>query len=437
MTRERILIVDDRPSIHDDFHKILAPPARAAASGLDALEAELFGAPAPSPLHPPARVFALDDASQGEEAIDLAKHALEGGDPYGVVFLDVRMPPGMDGVVTASHLFELDPDVQIVLCTAYSDYTWEDTVKLLEDHADNFLILKKPFDPTEARLFAHVLMDKQRLARSARDRRHALAEAVRIKTQRHREANQALAHEIRERERIEREILDARRQEATGQLAAGIAHEINTPIQFVGDHLAFLGEGLDELRTHMGFAEALLRAHGALDPRLAATLDDSDLAYLAEEIPDAVRRAEAGLEDIAGLVRALKELAHPGGETASLARAVAVVHALCRGRMAEHYEVTVDSTEPGPATYAACPQSTANAMIAGAFDCVARSRPSERGPLEITVSSDARACRAEFCAHEQPAWDRERVDSLRRRVERGGGDLRCEGRTLTLALPRG
>lgn len=435
MSRERILIVDDRPSIHDDFHKILAPSGHERAPDLDALEAELFGTPTSAPPAP-ARGFTLDDAMQGAEAIELARGAIERGDPYGVVFLDVRMPPGIDGVVTAGHLFELDPDVQIVLCTAYSDYSWQETVDALERHADNFLVLKKPFDPIEARMFARVLMDKRRLARAATERRRALAEAVRVKTQRHRRAKEALAREIVERERIEHELVDARRQEATGQLAAGIAHEINTPVQFIGDHLAFLGDGLGELRAHLAFAEELLKAQGAVTPPLAAALERADLEYLTEGIPEAVQRGDEGLAAIARLVRALKELAHPGAEDASLARAVELVHTLCRGQLAERFDVSLRATEPGP-PYADCPQSAVNAMVAGAFDCVARSGDDRAGgAVEITVASDDDTCRADFCVPRAPDWDAARLTSLRRRVERGGGQLGCDGHTLTLRLPR-
>src|SRR5208283_2219034 len=68
--------------------------------------------------------FEVDSAWQGEEGALLAQKALEAGLPYALAFVDVRMPPGWDGVETSRKLWELDPNLQIVLCTAYSDYSW-------------------------------------------------------------------------------------------------------------------------------------------------------------------------------------------------------------------------------------------------------------------------------------------------------------------------
>ena len=160
----RLLVIDDNPSIHDDFTKILCPPRSAAA--LEAEEAALF-----DEAHPAAGTprFEIDCALQGEEGVECARQAVSAGRPYALAFVDVRMPPGQDGVETVAQLWQDCPELQVVLCTAYSDYSWEDMTRRL-GHSDNLVILKKPFDNIEVLQLAHALTRKWTLARQSRAR---------------------------------------------------------------------------------------------------------------------------------------------------------------------------------------------------------------------------------------------------------------------------
>ena len=122
----RVLVIDDNPSIHADVRKILCPKISQTAVALDALEAELLGdATTFAPGHA-APAFAVDSALQGRDGLALAQAALAAGRPYAMAFVDVRMPPGWDGVETTLELWKVAPDLQIVICTAYSDYSWDD-----------------------------------------------------------------------------------------------------------------------------------------------------------------------------------------------------------------------------------------------------------------------------------------------------------------------
>ncbi|MFJ2320357.1 putative bifunctional diguanylate cyclase/phosphodiesterase [Pseudomonas sp. NPDC087817] len=159
-TNRRILIIDDTPAIHDDFRKILAPQAQDEVD-LNQLEQTLFG----SPLSPHL-TFQLDSAYQGQEALALVQRALAAGSPYALAFIDMRMPPGWDGLETIEQLWRADPDLQIALCTAYSDYSWEAMAERLE-FGDQLLILKKPFDSLEIRQMANALTWKWQLAQDA------------------------------------------------------------------------------------------------------------------------------------------------------------------------------------------------------------------------------------------------------------------------------
>jgi len=153
----RILIVDDTASIHQDFRKILCADANGEPS-LENLEEALFG------TAPKVRqAFKLDSAYQGEEALELVNRALAANAPYALAFIDMRMPPGWDGLQTIEQLWNVDPNLQIALCTAYSDYSFE-AIEARLKYNDQLLILKRPFDHLEIRQMASALTWKWQLA---------------------------------------------------------------------------------------------------------------------------------------------------------------------------------------------------------------------------------------------------------------------------------
>ncbi|UXV20874.1 EAL domain-containing protein [Pseudomonas fluorescens] len=156
----RILIVDDTTSIHADFRKILCADANGGQT-LDSIEETLFGS-APAVR----QTFVLDSAYQGQEALALVNKALADNAPYALVFIDMRMPPGWDGLETIEQLWNVDPNLQIALCTAYSDYSFE-AIEARLKYDDQLLILKKPFDDLEIRQMASALTWKWQLAQDA------------------------------------------------------------------------------------------------------------------------------------------------------------------------------------------------------------------------------------------------------------------------------
>jgi CheY-like chemotaxis protein len=148
----RILVIDDSEAIHKDFRRILCPEQTQGSGELDLLEDVLFGsAPAPSPKAEPE--FEVDSAFQGKEGLAKVEQALASGRPYSLIFLDYRMPPGWNGVETLRHLRKVAPSLPVVLCSAYSDYSWEEIVRefgqspLLQE-------MRKPFYSQEVRQMA-------------------------------------------------------------------------------------------------------------------------------------------------------------------------------------------------------------------------------------------------------------------------------------------
>jgi PAS domain S-box-containing protein len=173
----RVLLVDDLATIHEDFRKILK--ASSAGSNLDQAAMKLFGEPA-GPTSS-SLGFELDSAYQGAEGLEQVSAALEASRPYAMAFVDMRMPPGWDGVETAERLWEADPRLQIVFCTAYSDTAWPEVLTRL-DVRDRLLILKKPFDPIEVYQFAHALTTKWQRTEEAAFKMTTLEEAVEART---------------------------------------------------------------------------------------------------------------------------------------------------------------------------------------------------------------------------------------------------------------
>ncbi len=187
----RILIVDDNASIHLDFRKVLGAQAEhSAQAALDVLEANLFGETVIAAARPN---FEIDSAHQGQEGVAMVRQALAEGRPYTMAFVDMRMPPGWDGLKTIEHLWATDPDVQVVICSAHTDYDWTEVVDRL-GHSDKLLVLRKPAEPIEVLQCATALSRKWENDRLVRDQMLRLEEVITTRTRGLEAANQQLRH---------------------------------------------------------------------------------------------------------------------------------------------------------------------------------------------------------------------------------------------------
>jgi PAS domain S-box-containing protein len=195
----RILVVDDNPSIHEDFRKILCPERSQKAAAVQKMVNDFFGEGG-DPVAP--ALFEMDSAFQGKEALAKVEAAEKEGRPYSLAFMDVRMPPGWDGIETIKYIWKEHPALQVVICTAYSDYSWDKIMESL-GKTDNLLILKKPFDNVEVLQMAHTLTEKWLVTRKATARMADLNEAVSKRTAELLKANQQLESEIRRRTIVE------------------------------------------------------------------------------------------------------------------------------------------------------------------------------------------------------------------------------------------
>jgi two-component system NtrC family sensor kinase len=281
LQNRRILLIDDMPSIHEDFRKILA--ARPPVHELDGFEAALFG----QAQTPSGEGFELDSAYQGRDGVAQVEAALQAGRPYAMAFVDMRMPPGWDGVETVERLWRIDPQVQVVICTAYSDHAWEDVLARL-DVQDRLLILKKPFDVIEVSQLARTLTTKWTLVRQAALQMKTLEEAV----QDLKASEAALRQSNKELEAF----------------SYSVAHDLRSPLNSIDgfSHLlqkSVSGDTAERSRHYLSRIRAGVRQMGELTDgllslaqvsRTSLKVETVDLAAMAEQVLNTCRERDAG-----------------------------------------------------------------------------------------------------------------------------------------------
>ena len=147
----RILVVDDNQAVHEDYRKVLE--SQQGDGLLNEMESLLFGDDSPPQPTAPNFNFQIDSAFQGAEGLELVRKSLIDNSPYSVAFIDMRMPPGWNGIKTAKEIWKIDANLPVVICTAYTDHTWEEIISELA-RIELLLILKKPFDNIELKQMA-------------------------------------------------------------------------------------------------------------------------------------------------------------------------------------------------------------------------------------------------------------------------------------------
>lgn len=222
--RSRILLVDDNEAIHEDIEAILSSHQTDSNDELQELEGALFGNSVSASTDVIKEIeYQIDHAYQGKEAISKVKEAAENGNPYSVVFMDVRMPPGMDGIEAIQHIWKDYPYVEMVICTAYSDYSWNEIVQNLGS-SDKLLFMKKPFDATAIKQTALTLTTKWDLQQQAIEYTDKLEREVEERTS---ELNKLVKDFKKMKEKAEKA------SSAKSAFLANMSHEIRTPMNGV------------------------------------------------------------------------------------------------------------------------------------------------------------------------------------------------------------
>ena len=284
----RILVIDDNRAIHEDFHKILQ--ANLEEDRYDQARAALFGGSQPSGGQ---EQFELDCADQGKQALAMVQSALKEGRPYAVAFVDMRMPPGWDGLETVENIWKADPQLEVVICTAYSDQPWAE-IKHRIGRNDKLLILQKPFNSIEVLQLATALSRKWNLAHEVERQLRELNRRVDERTGELQRAND-------EQKQLQRQFQQAQKMEAIGRLAGGVAHDFNNLLTVITGCSSILMEQVrsdDPMRV-------LIDEIGKAGER-AATLTRQLLAFSRQQVlkPQRVDLNES-LKAIASMLKRL------------------------------------------------------------------------------------------------------------------------------------
>lgn len=247
----RVLVIDDAQATHDAFRMTLDPPQKEEVE--EPVGTDILGQPLVRSKSRYSYKFNIDSAYQGIQGCQMVHAAVEEGDPYTVAYVDMRMPPGWDGLETAEYLWEIDPELHIVICSTYTDYTWERIIQKLGIN-DKLLLLKKPLEAAEVCQLAVALSQKRALAKQAGIKLAEIQELAEVRADALRELSDRAVSMRREKEELFHAV------NAMEQVLGVIGHELRTPLTAVrlsADYLNTQQHLLDE--TLSPFADTIQR----------------------------------------------------------------------------------------------------------------------------------------------------------------------------------
>ena len=260
--------------------------------------------------------FEVDSAYQGEEAFEKVKQALTENRPYSMAFVDDHPLPGWDGVETLTRLWQLDPNLQAAISTAQSDYSWVDIIALL-GNPDRLLILKKPLEYIEVLQAANALVSKWNWRLQAEVKMEELESRVSDRTQKISQQKDQLQRQLEEIKETRIHLIQTEKLASIGQLAAGIAHEINNPVGFVSSNLDTLQHYISDIKAVVTSYRHLVMCYTSKADSMQSAIRDiedkeraMDLDFIIGDVDSLVSDSIEGTQRVRKIVSDLSEFSH-------------------------------------------------------------------------------------------------------------------------------
>ena len=302
---QRILVIDDDPGVRDAFKEILTS---SATSGIAERGAALFGEETPSLPACSLQSYELTLAENGMQGVEAIESALAQQHPFAVAFIDMNMP-GIDGAETSRRIWAIDPQIKIVIVTAFSEYRPCDIINIAQ--RDDIFYLRKPFNSEEIKQFANALSNSWNTERE----REILAARLETVNAELADMNQNLQQKVEEQTAM---LVQSEKMSSLGVLAAGVAHEINNPISFVHGNL-------DTIRKYSASIKKLLQKYSSLEesvlqgknPELQSALSEirdfrarHKIDFILEDILSLADESLEGTRRVGDIVKELRGYSH-------------------------------------------------------------------------------------------------------------------------------
>jgi two-component system NtrC family sensor kinase len=297
----RILVVDDDPGVRESYREILSPFPREDVLGEGA---SLFDEPNRGTESVPRKQYDVVLTDRGEEGVKAVEKAMEQANPFAAAFVDMSMP-GIDGAETARRIWTIDPNIGIVIVTAYSEYTPDDIIRVTGK--DDIFYLRKPFNPEEIKQFARALTNRWNLERE----RESLSSELERANEELEDMNKNLEKKVEEQASL---LIQSEKMASIGLLAAGVAHEINNPISYISGNLTTMKKystrvvdflkRYKELETYIHESET--DKISTLLEEIKIFMENQKIEFILEDMVDLAQESLEGTNRIRKIISDLK-----------------------------------------------------------------------------------------------------------------------------------